>query len=78
MDGDFEANTPEWAWQRDESGASIEADLVDAARHNWACMLAYLREIGQPFFTKNVQLRASNYHENGGKERRLECLWKNF
>jgi DNA-directed RNA polymerase specialized sigma24 family protein len=43
MGGDFEANTPEWDWQRDESGASIEADLVDAARRNWARVLAYAR-----------------------------------
>jgi DNA-directed RNA polymerase specialized sigma24 family protein len=43
MGGDFEANTPEWVWQRDESGASIEADVVDAARRNWARVLAYAR-----------------------------------
>jgi DNA-directed RNA polymerase specialized sigma24 family protein len=43
MGGDFEANTPKWVWQRDESGASIEADLVDAARRNWARVLAYAR-----------------------------------
>ena len=43
MGGDFENNTPEWAWLRDESGASIEADLVDAARRIWARVLAYAR-----------------------------------
>jgi RNA polymerase sigma factor (sigma-70 family) len=43
MGGDFEANTPEWAWRRDESGASIGSDLVDAARRNWARVLAYAR-----------------------------------
>jgi DNA-directed RNA polymerase specialized sigma24 family protein len=43
MGGDFEANTPEWAWLRDESGASIEADLVDAAQRIWTRVLAYAR-----------------------------------
>jgi site-specific DNA-adenine methylase len=38
----------------------------------------YLREFGEPFFTENVQLKTANYHKNGGKERRLECLWKNY
>ena len=43
MGGHFEADTPDWTWQRDESGASIEADLVDAARRIWARALAYAR-----------------------------------
>ena len=28
----------------------------------------YLRELGQPIFAENVQLKAANYHQNGGKE----------
>src|ERR1019366_4566245 len=43
MGGDFEANTHKWVWQRDESGASVEADLVDAARRIWTRVLAYAR-----------------------------------
>jgi len=43
MGGHFEADTPDWTWQRDESGASIEADLVDAARRIWTRVLAYAR-----------------------------------
>ena len=43
MGGHFEADTPDWTWQRDESGASIEADLVEAARRIWTRVLAYAR-----------------------------------
>lgn len=39
----------------------------------------YLRELGPPFWTKEVQLRAPSYRlANGGKERRIECVWKNY
>jgi DNA-directed RNA polymerase specialized sigma24 family protein len=41
MRGNFEPNPPVCVWQRDESGASIEADLLDAAQRNWARLLAY-------------------------------------
>ena len=43
MGGDFEANTPKWVWQRNESGASVEGDLVDSARRIWTRVLAYAR-----------------------------------
>ena len=43
MGGHFEANTPEWAWQRDGSGASVEADLIEAAQRIWTRVLAYAR-----------------------------------
>jgi len=41
MCGDFESNPSVWVWQRDESGTTIETELVDAARRNWARVLAY-------------------------------------
>jgi len=37
----------------------------------------YLRELGQPFFAEDVQPKTANYHQNGGKERRIECIWRN-
>jgi hypothetical protein len=40
MRGDFEANSPLCVWQRDESGASIEVDLLDAAERTLARVLA--------------------------------------
>jgi DNA-directed RNA polymerase specialized sigma24 family protein len=43
MGGHFEDTTPEWAWLRDESGASIEADLIEAAQRIWTRVLAYAR-----------------------------------
>src|SRR5208283_2050546 len=36
----------------------------------------YFREIGQPFFIRDMQLNAVNFQVRGGKERRLECVWK--
>ena len=39
----------------------------------------YLRQLGEPFFTKDTQLIAADHRlENRGKERRLECVWKNY
>lgn len=38
----------------------------------------YLRELGQPFFTKDVQLNTVNFHVTGGQERRQECVWANY
>ncbi len=43
MHGDSEADPPKWVWQQDESGASIEADLLVAAQRNWARVFAYAR-----------------------------------
>jgi len=38
----------------------------------------YYRELGQPFFIKDMQLNAVNFQVTGGKHRRLECVWKNY
>ena len=34
--------------------------------------------LGRPFWRKEVQLGTTNYRDDGGKGRRVECLWRNF
>lgn len=34
--------------------------------------------LGSPFWRKAVQLRSTNFRDDGGKGRRVECLWRNF
>jgi hypothetical protein len=43
MSGNFEADPPIWIWQSGGAGASVETDLLDAARRNWPRSLAYAR-----------------------------------
>jgi site-specific DNA-adenine methylase len=38
----------------------------------------YLDAFGPPFWSKNVQLCSTNFRQDGGKERRVECLWRNY
>jgi site-specific DNA-adenine methylase len=38
---------------------------------------AYAR-LGSPFWRKDVQLRSTNFRDDGGKGRRVECLWRNY
>jgi len=38
----------------------------------------YVEAFGQPFWQKQVQLCATNFLDDGGKERRVECLWRNY
>ena len=45
--GDFGANPPVWIWQSEGSGATVETDLLDAARRNWARVLSYARRYEQ-------------------------------
>ena len=47
MSGDFGANPPVWIWQSEGSGTTVETDLLDAARRNWARVLSYARRYGQ-------------------------------
>jgi site-specific DNA-adenine methylase len=61
------------------------AELIDAlktARYRWILCgyldEAYVRAFGSPFWTKSVQLCATNFRHDGGKEMRTECLWRNF
>jgi site-specific DNA-adenine methylase len=35
-------------------------------------------ELGDPFWRKDVQLRTTNFRHDGGKSRRVECLWRNY
>jgi hypothetical protein len=34
--------------------------------------------LGRPFWRKDVQLRTTNFRDDGGKGRRVECLWRNY
>ena len=34
--------------------------------------------LGQPFWRKDVQLRSTNFLDDGGQGRRVECLWRNY
>lgn len=34
--------------------------------------------LGPPFWQKEVQLRTTNFLDDGGKGRRTECLWRNY
>jgi hypothetical protein len=38
----------------------------------------YVEAFGQPFWQKQVQLCSTNFLDDGGKERRVECLWRNY
>jgi DNA adenine methylase len=38
----------------------------------------YLEAFGEPFWQKDVQLRATNFSRDGGRERRVECIWRNY
>ena len=47
MSGNFEADPPVWIWQSEGAGAAVETDLLNAARRNWARVLAYARRYEQ-------------------------------
>jgi len=57
-------------------------EVLTNARFRW--MLSeyrqpiYLEAFGEPFWQREVQLRATNFHYDGGKKRRTECLWRNY
>ena len=34
--------------------------------------------LGKPFWRKEVQLRTTNFRDDGGQGRRVECLWRNY
>jgi hypothetical protein len=34
--------------------------------------------LGRPFWRKEVQLRTTNFRDDSGKGRRVECFWRNF
>jgi hypothetical protein len=33
---------------------------------------------GEPIWRKEVQLCSTNFRHDGGKEKRIECLWRNY
>jgi site-specific DNA-adenine methylase len=57
-------------------------ELLKNARFRWLlseyCQPIYLQAFGKPFWQREVQLRATNFRHDGGKERRTECLWRNY
>ena len=38
----------------------------------------FYARLGKPFWRKDVQLRTTNFRDDGGKQRRTECLWRNY
>ena len=58
------------------------ASLLLTAKFRW--MLTeysdfYVPYLGQPFYTKSMQLISADHRlANGGKERRIEKIWKNY
>ena len=62
----------------------IHEELVEKllkAPYNWLLSEyehpIYAR-LGKPCWRKEVQLRTTNFRDDGGKGRRLECLWRNY
>jgi hypothetical protein len=39
---------------------------------------SYVEAFGPPFWTKGMQLCSTNFRIDGGKEKRVECLWRNY
>ena len=38
----------------------------------------YVKAFGEPIWRKEVQLCSTNFRHDGGKEKRIECLWRNY
>jgi site-specific DNA-adenine methylase len=57
-------------------------DELKSAKYRWILSEypndLYLDAFGPPFWTKDVQLCSTNFRDDGGKERRVECLWRNY
>jgi len=60
-------------------------ELIDSLKHapyRWIlCEYyhpLYIEAFGEPFWTKSTQLCATNFRHDGGKEKRVECLWRNY
>lgn len=55
--------------------------LLEKARFKWLLTEYrqdfYVKYLGKPFFTKNVQLVGTDLRKCG-QERRTECMWKNY
>lgn len=52
---------------------------LQSARYQWILCEYYqpmlVAAFGEPVFKKEVQLRATNFKQTGGQERRVECIW---
>jgi site-specific DNA-adenine methylase len=57
-------------------------DELKSAKYRWILSEypndLYLEAFGPPFWTKDVQLCSTNFRDDAGKERRVECLWRNY
>jgi hypothetical protein len=57
-------------------------DLLKKAPFRWLLSEyahpLYLRAFGEPIFRKDVQLRSTNFRNDRGQARRVECLWRNY
>jgi site-specific DNA-adenine methylase len=60
-------------------------ELIDSLKHapyRWIlCEYyhpLYIEAFGLPFWTKDMQLCSTNFRHDGGKEKRIECLWRNY
>jgi site-specific DNA-adenine methylase len=56
--------------------------ILKKARFRWLLseyyQPIYVEAFGEPFWTKGMQLCATNFRHDGGKKKRVECLWRNY
>jgi site-specific DNA-adenine methylase len=87
-EGDFALYDPPYIGATVHGYRSDDLDhreMIEALKHapyRWI-LCEYLHEsyveaFGQPFWRKDVQLCSTNFRKDGGKEKRVECLWRNF
>jgi len=57
-------------------------EILKNARFRWLLseyyQPIYVEAFGLPFWTKDMQLCSTNFRHDGGKEKRIECLWRNY
>jgi site-specific DNA-adenine methylase len=69
-------------YRSDDINHSEMIEVLKAAKFRW--MLSeyrqpfYTEAFGDPYCEMTVQLRSTNFHDDGGKERRVECVWRNY
>jgi len=86
--GDFALYDPPYIWAAVHGYGDDDIDyseLIHAlkqAPYHWIlCEYlheSYLEAFGPPFWRKDVQLCSTNFRYDGGKQKRVECLWRNF
>jgi site-specific DNA-adenine methylase len=57
-------------------------EILKNARFRWLLseyyQPIYVEAFGLPFWTKDMQLCSTNFRHDGGKEKRIECLWRDY